>query len=179
MPIRVSSFARLAALFAVVLTLTACANAGRKTYACPNMGILSDASRFHEFRAGGGQDLTDIQYAGEILSIAAECTRHDEGLEAELQVELATQLGPAAPSDEVSFDVFVAIARNDEQVLSKEVRTFEVAFRKSERAVRTLEEFDDIIIPLGEDGTSTGLQILIGYQLSPQQVAYNRARRVH
>jgi hypothetical protein len=167
---------RFGILAFALVALAACA--GKPTaLACPSTGILADASRIYDFRAGGGQDLTDIQFAGEILAVRPLCKRNKDGIEAELEVELATQLGPAAPGNAAEFDIFVAITRDDAAVMSKDLHRFEVEFGKAERAVRTLEDVDDFLIPLAEGETTRGLQILIGYQLSAEQVNYNRTRR--
>jgi hypothetical protein len=95
-----------------------------------------------------------------------------------MRLEFATQRGGAEKSSRVEFSYFVAIRhRVSGEIIAKEV--FPVAFdlpRGRDNAVAE-EELEQVTIPIKKGEQGRYYAILIGLQLSEDELNYNRLRR--
>ncbi len=169
---------RLAALFAVVLVLGACGT--KKKLAelpptCPVMGILSDASQIRIYREGGGREQADVAYELEFMRANLIKCEMDEGkLFSSIRFEAVARSGPAAPSRKMQFPYFVSILAPDGKLVVKVPFQHNVKFKSGSNVTRFSKELERIYLipPKGKDGL--GFEILIGFQLTREQLEINR-----
>ncbi|NBC34458.1 MAG: hypothetical protein GVY13_17420 [Alphaproteobacteria bacterium] len=140
---------------------------------CPRVSILSDAAQMVVFRPGPGRDLTDVALRGVIAGFDGGCEYFDGYVQVAMRLSLAAEQGPAATGDTAGFDYFIAIADPEGRVLSKEVFDTEVRFPPGGDQGGTVETLD-YRIPLEEPAAGRFYRVLVGFQLTPAQLEYNR-----
>jgi hypothetical protein len=144
-----------------------------KEAVCPKAEVLADARSIVQFKEGPGRDLTDIEYQAQVSSLQSRCrSRHGEST-VDIDLSLTAWLGPAALGQILSVPYFVAVTQG-EDILAKESFAAEVSFEKSARQARVEEAVKRLTLPRVEEGGAP-LEVLVGIQLTPDQVAYNRA----
>ena len=156
----------------------------KSPFYCPTINILADAASVTRFRDGPGRDIIDIAHEGEIRDILAAKCKHDidkdsgEGLlTVKFSLVIEAELGPAADDRKPAFGYFVSITDGSFNILQKELFRFPVEFSGNRTRVTAEDEKVTLDIPLkaGQDGRD--FEIFIGFQLSQEQVEYNRRRR--
>ena len=145
---------------------------------CPATAILADAADLTRFD-GRGQDLTDMVVDGKITGLAGRCRESGDGrsLQTTVTVSLDISRGPGARGRAEPVGYFVAVTRGD-TILDK--RTFElrVAFPPNTDLVHVSGEPVQLALPTPAGVTGATYRILIGFQLSPAELALNRRRGV-
>ena len=90
---------------------------------------------------------------------------------------IAALLGPAAGGPAVELPYFVAIVGPDQAILAKQVFRSPIEFEKNRRRAGAMEQIDQTI-PLAEGQTGADFEVLVGFQLTAQQLDYNRQQRL-
>jgi len=162
----------LAAVAAVVL-LSAC---NRTPPACPRATILGDGASVTKFRDGSGRDLTDVVARAEIVDASVECDYNRNGVDVAMQIAIAATRGPADRARMADFDYFVAVADAQRNILAKEVFRVRVAFPETQNRVGTIERIEPHI-PLKNRAEGVSYQIVVGFQLTPEELEWNRTQR--
>jgi hypothetical protein len=143
--------------------------------ACPQTGILSDAADITTFR-GTGTDLTDMVVDGRITGLSGKCSSPDlDHLQTQISVDMELGRGPAMTGRTADITYFVSVARGD-TILDKRDYTLHVAFDNTGGRVRLTGETIDIALPIPGKVTGADYRILVGFQLSPAELAFNRRR---
>lgn len=169
----------LALLAAVALgacSSTDSVDAGADALACPRVAIVRDASRVTQFQDGPGRDLTDVVSRAAIADFTGGCDYGDDGVTVGFELALVAERGPAMQGSQGAYEYFVAVTAPDGTILNK--RTFEttIDFPANVSRSGSLEELEQVI-PLPADTNARDYQILLGFQLSPDQLDYNRSGR--
>ncbi len=142
---------------------------------CPKVSVLPNADTITAFRDGPGRDLVDVLYEGVIAPFSGECFYEDDDslLVVELVLRIGAIKGPAATSQIHEFPFFVAIADQDKRILNKKVLMSPIEVPEGKRRGAVQEEIvQRIPLPAGRTGRS--YTIVLGFQLTPEQLAYNR-----
>ncbi|MEQ8371046.1 MAG: hypothetical protein RIE31_06935 [Alphaproteobacteria bacterium] len=172
---------RMVLLGLAAAILTACSNLpltgkASEDVVCPDVLIVPDAGTLVLFTVGGGPDLTDAVLLGQMRNFSGNCvTQASEGrLVLDMTARIGLEKGPAHTGAPASFSYFVAVVRKDGTLLNKAVFESEVTFGES-NVMTAVEELEQII-PLADLSTAGQLSVLIGFQLTPEQLEYNRLR---
>lgn len=170
---------------AVLLALAACSTdetAGLEPLVCPVVGVLSDASSLRVFADGAGREQADVaaNVAYELEFMRAhllECELEKNRMTASIRFEARAQTGPAVRANEYAYPYFVALLDPGGKIVSKKIITARAKFKSGKTETFFAEEYDDIefSVPEGKDGR--GYEILTGFQLTREQMEFNRARR--
>jgi hypothetical protein len=99
-------------------------------------------------------------------------------LTANFSLVIGAGIGPAADDRKTVFDYFVSVTDESLNILQKEFFRFPVEFPGNRTRITVEDEKVALDIPLkaGQDGSH--FEIFIGFQLSQEQLEYNRRRRV-
>ena len=167
---------RFLAPLLLIATLAPLAACNRTPPACPRASIISDGATVTRFREGTGRDLTDVVVKGEIVDVAVDCDYDRRGVDVALQVAIAAERGPADRSRVAEFDYFVAVTDPQRNILAKEV--FHVSFRFPPNQQRTgaVDEIEPRI-PLRNRADGVDYQIIVGFQLTPEEIDWNRSQK--
>jgi hypothetical protein len=166
----------LVPLLLVIAAAALLSSCNRTPPACPRASIISDGATVTKFREGTGRDLTDVVAQGEIVDVAVECDYDRRGVDVALQVAIAATRGPADRSRVAEFDYFVAIADPQRNILAKEVFSVRFQFPQNQARTGTVEDIEPHI-PLKNRADGVEYQIIVGFQLTPEEIEWNRTRR--
>ena len=169
-----------AALLLVALSgLAGCGGADRPQFApaCPQTGILRDGADLTRFR-GGGTDLTDIVVDGRITALTGKCSLDDNThLHTVLSVSMDITRGPAAIGRQSDVTYFISVSKGD-TILDKQDFTFNVNFPRNSEHLRLTGDQIDLVLPVDPKTSGAAYNILVGFQLTPAELAFNRRRGV-
>lgn len=146
-------------------------------YKCPAVFILEDAKELTRFKPGPGRDITDILFEAEIVNFVGDCGYNEGEAEIELSVQIKVERGPANKAGQVAFDYFVAIPKFQSRSEGKSV--FNVTEEFEGNRTRMLYQDDlDMTIPVKVPTDGAALEIILGFQLTPEELKFNRSRKL-
>jgi hypothetical protein len=145
--------------------------------ACPPVGSVYDAARVVDFRENNDELYSDIRYTGEITDVRSFCRyTGDNPLTAELEIDFAFGKGPAADGNAHDFGYWVAVTRRNGKVLAKEYYTVSAKFDGNSKLDGATQKIDRITIPRADETIAgTNFEILVGFDLTDEELAFNRA----
>jgi len=165
---RISAFA---APLAAVLLLAACSTPEAPP-PCPPTGVAEPTDRASFFVPGGGQDLSEVRYRAEITGLFGSCEYDEEGVDVDMSLRIIAERGPADRDRLAKVSYFVAIEDQGE-ITAKEIYDLDLPFEGNSRRVGRIEELE-IRVPVPARGGFSGVRIITGLQLTPDQLEYNR-----
>lgn len=145
---------------------------------CPTVAFLQPAADLSVYRPGGnGRDLTDLQLLGRVESINGQCERGDDKnkLNTKVTVGVSLMRGPAMPGSQVNVPIFVAVTEGD-RILDKHVYTLHGEFPSNVDRLTLASPEVDMTLPVSQTKSGAAYTVLAGFQLTPEQLAANRAR---
>ncbi len=165
-----------------LLALTGCsmfgggeAKPGETALACPKVGIVRELQEVTQFRPGG-KDMTDMTSRAALTDYTGNCEYASDGVTVNLNLFVLAERGPAMQGNQASYRYFVAVARPGEEApASKSEFDTTVEFPKGQTRVVTKEELAPKI-PLPKDVNAKDWQVLVGFQLTPEQLDFNMAQ---
>jgi hypothetical protein len=128
------------------------------------------------FRAGPGRDVNDIEFEAEIGDIRAGCEIKGGQVAVRTKVAIFAARGPAAAGKPLALAFFVAVTDPAGRIVAKEVFESPFEFKPNQRRAGVTEEIDQAI-PLAGQARAEDYDILVGFQLSADQLEYNRRSR--
>ena len=145
---------------------------------CPSALSLYDAHRVVRFN-GPDTVYDSVGFTGEILNVSSLCSYYGENpILANLEIDMAFGRGPSAVGDTETYEYFVAVTRRDLAMIHKEVFPIRVRFPAGQDRVFLTETIDAISIPRASETTSgVNFEILVGFELTDEELAYNRSGR--
>ncbi|PCJ61160.1 MAG: hypothetical protein COA65_02820 [Rhodospirillaceae bacterium] len=140
---------------------------------CPDILILTDATRLTRFSKGSFGDLADIQFEGELRSFDATCSWQEGAVVVELGLEFVIARGPAYSKETAGLPYFIGVTDLDRNVLLRETFTAKPKLPSGQKAIAWTEKIKQRI-PL-DPGTDGGdYAVYIGLKLSHAELDYNR-----
>ena len=167
-----------AAFLAALAALTACAAPKPTEFApsCPRVAIVADAADMSRYRPGGGQDLTDLMLDGRIAGFKGNCEREDtNNVRTTLTVNLQMLRGPASSGRRAQISYFVAV-RDGDRLLDKQTHNLGVTFPDNQDQMQITGPETSLIVPVNKEKSAAAYDVLIGFQLSAEELALNRRR---
>ncbi len=165
---------------AFALLLAACQSASLPApKSCPRIAFVPGAETVFRYLPGrAGEDAALVSRAA-LAGYGGQCSLTGDGkIEVEMFLSLAAQPGPALESKEAGYDYFVAILAPDGTPLGKEVFHRSIVFEKNAKDNTSwAEEELRQLIPLASCGDEGGCQVAIGFQLTPDELTFNRNRK--
>lgn len=147
-------------------------------FTCPSAKVLGDAQRISQFKPGAGRDIIDVQFEAQIEGLLVTCTYDDDEkvLTATSKIAIVAERGPGAETDKTTFPFFVALLDSEENVVKKQVFDSPFRFQPGFRRGKVEEEIEQVFPKVNpKDGVK--YHILIGFQLTEEQLKFNRTRR--
>lgn len=140
---------------------------------CPDVVILSDASRITKFRDGPGRAPDDVEVEAEIIGFKGECKRVKQGAEVTLAVSMSAKRGPADTDGAAELAYFVAIPDYFPSPQAKAVFDTRLQFPADTGTLRHVDGEVVMTIPQPE-GQAAAKEVYLGFQLSDEQLRFNR-----
>ncbi|MBF0093533.1 MAG: hypothetical protein HQL33_01460 [Alphaproteobacteria bacterium] len=166
--------------------------------ACPRVSIDKVTSHLTRFRDGPGRDITDKTLEAEITGFTGDCGRTKTGEDVTLTVAFSANRGPAAKERTLDIPYFVAVSRlaplsgrdkadgeapavgsdgsREREILSKQIFRVASAFPEGINTIRFRDEDIVLELRLSPSETARGYTVHLGFQLTPEEIEYNRGR---
>lgn len=176
----------IAALLAVPLALAGCGgsdNAPRAGAApCPRIAILADGADLTRYRAGSPRDLSAMTVDARIAGFDARCDfagRDRNLLEVRITPRFDAERGPAAEGRTADLPWFVAVSDTaDTEVFGRVSASTRVAFAPNVARAQVSGPSVQLTVPIGAERRAADYAVRISFQLTPEDLAQNRARGV-
>lgn len=159
------------------LMLVACSSGPPRVEVCPIVSFVDGLEKVTVFGAEGGADLSNVLYAAEVTQLAATCVFNRKGATVSAAFLLLADRGLGDRERVARPDYFVVVTDPNGDVMAKEIFQAEIPFNDNRRRVGRKEEIEPFLPYQGHNGDFTGYRVLIGFQLSPEQVEFNRLYR--
>jgi hypothetical protein len=148
---------------------------------CPATAVLSDAATVTKLKtgvAGAMAKAADIAFQAEMSQARLDCSYDRAGNKLTVSVKFAVKAsrGPAAAAANPQLPYFIAIVDSDNNVLVKNVYNSQPQMDGRTNNTYT-ENVSDLPVPLAMDRRPSDYEILTGFQLTPDELAYNRTPR--
>lgn len=170
--------------FSTFLGLAACGasvqaeNEMKQRLPCPGAGILGSTEKVTLFN-GAGQDITDVIVTAEIERVVTSCEYDfDDGI---IYVDIAyrgvAETGPAATSPTINLSAFLALTEVNRSILRKDIEPIELDFSEGGRRTEFVKVIEGARVPYVPPFDGSAYEFLVGFQLTPDQVAYNKVQK--
>jgi hypothetical protein len=157
-----------------LVALAGCSNFGGRgnSYTCPATSTVPELQTL--VQVVPGPNGATIQSSGRINSVSGECDRDgDNGVQTKLTIEF-TGLRTTPAINQVSLPYFVALADAAGNILGKQQYTMVLSFAPNAQVTKANDTVT-VHIPLKNAQLGNIYTVVVGFQLTPSQVDYNRA----
>ncbi|MBE9606169.1 hypothetical protein IAI18_14995 [Acetobacteraceae bacterium H6797] len=147
------------------------------TAPCPRIGIISDAADLTRF-SGGSRDLAAMQLDAKITGFNAKCDFAERGkaLDVSLTINIQAERGPAFQGRVAELPYLIAVVDPaGNRVMAREAYVIRANFEPNVPRTQVGTEEVSIRIP-GIPPEAAQKSVLIGFQLTPDELALNRQR---
>jgi len=138
--------------------------------ACPAAAILRPLSQTAVFAPGANPQPMGVAFYGVLSEVNAKCERTGDAVRASLDVVVVGERGPAAKSEAVDLQYFVAVTGADQSIISKRSFPVQITIPPGTRRAGVTEHIEETI-PLGGRPASE-LNIVLGFQQGPEVVEF-------
>ncbi|MBI2234260.1 MAG: hypothetical protein HYU57_04590 [Micavibrio aeruginosavorus] len=145
---------------------------------CPDVRIVSDLNQVHQFAEGAQMESVNLASSIRMQDVEVKCTAGTRTVTVDMTLAFAGQIGPkgrAHASDKPSFayPYFVAITNDAGSIVAKEVFATTLTYDTVADTGTKIEQVRQIIPAISSD--MRNYKVLIGFQLSDRELAYNRS----
>ena len=160
----------------LVLALAGCTPSGFPP-ACPQLALIKGAADQVKVAPNGKvNDIRSLVLAARIQAVPASCRFVGEhGVGAEVRVQFAVQRGPTVTNPDIELHYFVAAARG-QTILDEQDYVVKGAFPPNVDRMTLTSEPVELEFPVGDNQSAAGYQIYVGFRLSKEELARNRAQ---
>jgi hypothetical protein len=169
-------------LLATALALLAGCGPGKDEFApvCPTATPLwqaADLARYQDASAAANQDVRNLILSGHIVAIPGKCQPGDKPNQLAADVSITIQLtrGPAMQGREADVPLFLAVAEGD-KILDKQVFQTHNVFPAGVDQMTLTGSPVHLVFPISATKTGAAYTVYAGFQLTPAELAINRAR---
>lgn len=164
---------------ATALALAGCGG-GRledRLVACPQLSLPADAADLTRYLPNAPQDLSTLVLDARITAVDGSCRRgrRDQTVDATISVRMRVDRGPAATTRAAELPWFIAVVQGDE-VLSRQGFVLPVAFAPNTTRAELATPAVEIAFPARQGRRIQDMRVLVGFRLSPEELALNRRR---
>jgi hypothetical protein len=140
---------------------------------CPKVEVIDDLSKLVQFADGPGRDPSDMLYAARIEDVKSACAFDKSGVKVEMTVSIVgdrAQAGAKLKGSDITY--FVAITDATQAIIAKQMFTSRLDFQDDKPA--RINDVLDQRIPLPIQTKAADHTIIVGFQLTPEQINYNQ-----
>ncbi len=130
-----------------------------------------------KFNPGPGRDITDVSFTGLVADFRAECKFEKDLSAVDIRMSIVFQLsrGAGIRDRQVDFSYYVAMPYFHPKPEGKRVFVKKSEFQGNRARLGLIEEVR-LTIPLARNVKHDEYRIFLGFQLSEEQVRYNRSQ---
>lgn len=148
---------------------------------CPQVKGLPELSSLSQFANPKETTAAKLIAETKLDNIGAACQVAPNSVTVELSLDFMGTLGPVGVKDlngqaNYTYPYFLTVITPDGQILSKDVFALSMVYDNGQITVRKQDKLRQVI-PLGSGQTASQYQIVIGFQLSEDELVYNRTKK--
>jgi len=145
---------------------------------CMPVSVVDDLKSLSQFTNEEAPRAENNISSVAITNVSSSCTKNDKNYSVDLDITFSGTLGPKAHSwnankPSYAYPYFVAITQPDGSIVTKEVFGVTLSYADNQTNLEQHEHMRQVI-PL-QSQTAQPQQIVIGFQLTESQLAYNRS----
>ncbi len=161
------------AVLALAAMLAGCSGSSEEL-TCPSAAITPDLDAVAIFAPGASADDTNVQAAGKIFDVSRECKNEKGGILINTLITInAVRLAPQVSRAEYVY--FVAVVDSTRNILNEQRFTLGAQF--TSQNFRQYVEKISVHLPLQHVSTGGNYAIVVGFQLLPEQLEFNRTHK--
>jgi hypothetical protein len=168
---------RFVLLLGVTLSLGGCSwiSGQYSDVKCPGAGVISGIDTVSRFD-GRGTAYINLADRATIGGVKSDCNIDDSGVSVTVSLSTVAELGPTAPGRTIDFPYFVAVLDQHDKTVAKRVFQNSITFKPNENRAGTADTVTERI-PLSNPKTADRYHVVLGFQLTEAELAYNRTQR--
>jgi len=145
---------------------------------CPTLTLPADAADLTRYRPGSSPDLSTVVLDARVTAVDASCRRgrRDQSVDATISMRFQMDRGPAAPSRAVQLPWFIALLDKDDNVVTRQTFVLPAQFSANTTRAAVSSQPVEISFPVSSERRVQDYRILVGFQLTPDELALNRRR---
>lgn len=141
---------------------------------CPALAVVGGTGSLTRF-AGEGRDADDILFEAAVSNAELSCDQGGDVIST-VAFSIVAQRGEAMVGYyETSLPYFVTVLRDNSEIVAKEIFEVPIVFDDGAQRVGWSETIEQRL-PTIEQARRYDYEILIGFQLTPEEVTYNLLR---
>ena len=141
---------------------------------CPSAGTLVDAASITEFAKARSTADSNIRYRAEITRSAFDCSVSGNSVTGTVGIVGEVSLGRRGRAGEITLPLFIAVTLRDAEVVSKRFEVVDVTIPKGQKRASFEKIIPNFDFNIRTGRKTVDYELLIGFNLTPEQVAYNR-----
>ena len=149
---------------------------------CPAAATLPEAQTLTRFKDGTGRDLIDVNFNGKIIGITGSCSidvDEDTGegtIEMKVRPRFEFTRGPANHDSQLTFEYFVVLTDAASNPISEQRLPFKSEFWTNRTVMTDKDKPIELTIPVTDWQGGDDFRVFVGFQLSREELDYNRSR---
>ncbi len=168
--------AAYAALALALSVLSGCSSSEKRAeMGCPKLMPAPGADRIALF-GPGGHAAKDVLVGGKITDLTGKCRRDKVGIVLNAEIRFYAERADMGMKD-ATFPYFVALVDPDEHVVVEEGFKYPFPFLPGESYRLLPAEKITVHVPVKTLSQGNAYTVLVGFQLTPDQLAFNRSTR--
>jgi hypothetical protein len=173
---RLSRCILVALPLALPFLLAACfGKTSAEDLACPDIAPAQGLENIAIFGAGPDRSAQNVRVLGKIAGTARRCETEKGGILVNAVITFTA--GRTSPQvKHADFPYFVAVVDINQKILNEQRFTVPVDFVGSD--FRSVQEKISVHLPLQRVSAGRNFAVLVGFQLSPEQIQFNRSQTV-
>lgn len=145
---------------------------------CPRVEVVPELRSYSDFADDGSTRPEALVSRAMISNVQTSCSLDKNSVTVDLKTTFSGTLGPqgrgaAADKPFFSYPFFVAVAAAGGKILTKEIYAASITYPPG-RNSHSYNENMRFILPMETRDQGRNQKILLGFQLSPDQLAFNR-----
>ena len=145
---------------------------------CPQVEIIEELSALHEFKKPSKPSQETRISSVTLINIESRCSYSAKSVTVDLKLAFEGNLGPkakqrASDTPFFSYPFFIAVTSPGGDILAKEVFAASMTYKPDQTQHAYYESLRQMI-PIGNRARGKRYKVLIGLQLSQDQLDYNR-----
>lgn len=164
-----------------VLVLAACGQPRIENMliACPTLSLPADVADLSRHRPGLPPDLSTLVLDARIQALDGACRsgRRGESVSVSLATRFRVERGPASTERSVDLPWFIAVVENGtDRIVNRQTFVQRVTFAPNTTQANVTSPRVELVFPLQAGRRIQDNRIMVGFLLTQEEVAFNRAR---
>lgn len=147
--------------------------------ACPTLSLPADVADLTRYQPGAQPDLSTLVLDARVQAIDGSCRRgrRDASVVVAMTSRFRVERGPAGTERAVDLPWFIAVVEDGtDRILSRQTFTQRATFAPNTTRVNVASPPIEVVFPVAEGRRVQDHRIMVGFLLSPEEVALNRRR---